>query len=124
MVGLTNGLSIVEITDPANPVFRGKLPTVTGNRAWRDIKVYKDHAFIVSDVNGAHGMQVFNLNKIVVPKLNALFLQADANFHGFTTCHNIVINEDTGYAYAVGSSEAQGGLYLIDINSPTNPVYL
>ena len=31
---------------------------------WRDIKVFDDHAFIVADGAGQHGMQVFDLTKL------------------------------------------------------------
>ena len=35
----------------------------TGGIFWRDIKVYKDHAFVVSE-NTNHGMQVFDLTRL------------------------------------------------------------
>ena len=30
----------------------------------RDIKVYQDHAYIVADAAGAHGLQVFDLTRL------------------------------------------------------------
>ncbi|HZA97912.1 MAG TPA: choice-of-anchor B family protein, partial [Gemmatimonadales bacterium] len=49
LVGRTNGTAFVEVTDPANPKYLGELPMHKGARSniWRDIKVYKNHAFIV-----------------------------------------------------------------------------
>jgi hypothetical protein len=32
-----------------------------------------------------------------------------------TRAHNIVINEDSGFAYIVGSNLCAGGLYMVDI---------
>ena len=49
--GLTNATSFIDISDPVNPKYLGKLPTQTGNAAWRDMKVFNNHVFIVSDVN-------------------------------------------------------------------------
>ena len=51
IVGRTDGTSFVEVTDPANPKYLGDLPMHQGARAniWRDMKVYKNHAFIVAD---------------------------------------------------------------------------
>jgi choice-of-anchor B domain-containing protein len=47
----------------------------------------------------------------------------DAHFPGFGNCHNIVINEETGYAYAVGASSTNGGgPIFINIQDPLNPV--
>jgi len=37
--------------------------------------------------------------------------------------HNIAINEQSGYAYLVGSDKCNGGLYMLDIRSPLNPVF-
>lgn len=55
--GMADGTAFVHITDPVNPEVIGMLPTHTVSSSWRDIKVYKDHAFIVSEASG-HGMQV------------------------------------------------------------------
>src|SRR5690606_24348891 len=66
LVGRTNGTSFVDVTDAANPRYLGDLPMTAGAQAnaWRDIKVYRDHAFIVADGAGPHGMQVFDLTKL------------------------------------------------------------
>ena len=63
LVGLNNGTAFVDISDNDNLLYLGKLPTATETSSWRDIKVYQDHAFIVSEANG-HGMQVFDLTKL------------------------------------------------------------
>ena len=67
LLGRTNGTSFIEVTDPANPVFLGDLPMTAGARAnlWRDIKVYRNHAFIVADGAGPHGMQVLDLTRLL-----------------------------------------------------------
>ena len=40
LMGLEDGTAFIDITDPVNPVYLGKLPTFTGVIVWRDIKVY------------------------------------------------------------------------------------
>ena len=57
------GTSFVDITNPSSPILLGTLATATSNSSWRDIKVYQDHAFIVSEASG-HGMQVFDLTRL------------------------------------------------------------
>jgi choice-of-anchor B domain-containing protein len=57
MIGLMSGVAFVDITDPINPVFLGKLPARGAPTYWHDMKTYANHAFIVSENNG-HGMQV------------------------------------------------------------------
>jgi choice-of-anchor B domain-containing protein len=121
LMGLGNGTAFVDITDPINPIYLGKLPTHTDSSIWRDIKVYNDHAFIVSEASG-HGMQVFDLTRLRdVTNAPETFTE-DAHYNGFGKCHNIVINEETGYAYAVGTNSFSGGPHFINIQNPLNPV--
>jgi len=47
LVGLDNGTAFIDISDPVNVVYLGKLPTHTSPSIWRDIKVYNNYAFIV-----------------------------------------------------------------------------
>ena len=41
----------------------------------------------------------------------------------FYSAHNIAINEASGYAYVVGSDTCYGGLHMVDINQPLNPLF-
>lgn len=122
IMGVDNGTCFIDISDPVNPVYLGKLPTHTNPSAWRDIKVYQNYAFVVSEASG-HGMQVFDLTKLRnVTNAPATFA-ADAHYGGFGNCHNIVINPDQGFAYAVGTSLNNGGPHIVDIQNPLNPVF-
>ena len=127
IMGLDNGTAFIDISNPAQPVYLGKLRTETTASSWRDIKVYNNHAFIVSEAVG-HGMQVFDLTKLRdVPNPPTNF-STDAVFDEFGSAHNIVINEDTGYAYPVGAKDNvnaslfDGGPIFVNIQNPTNPI--
>ena len=111
LFGRTRGTSFVDITDPVNPMFLGDLPTSTDFSIWRDIKVYNDHAFIVADNAGPHGMQVFDLTRLRGLTGPETF-SADTTWDrfGFRSAHNIAINEDSGFAYIVGSDRAAANL--------------
>ncbi len=128
LVGRTDGTSFIDLTDPYNPVYLGDLPkTSTANQSlWRDIKVYKDHAFIVADGAGAHHMQVFDLTQLRDITEPQVFTES-AIYKGVYSSHNIVINEDTGYAYAVGNDSGGetcgGALHMINIQDPLNPTF-
>ena len=104
LVGTTTCAAFVDITDPSSPIFLGTLPTATVNSLWRDIKVYNNHAFIVSEAPD-HGMQVFDLTRLRNVANPPETFTADANYNEFGKAHNIVINEDSGFAYAVGSGK-------------------
>jgi choice-of-anchor B domain-containing protein len=121
LVGLNNGTAFIDISDPVNAVYLGKLPTHTDSSTWRDVKVYDDHAFIVSEANG-HGMQVFDLTRLRNVSNPPNTFTEDAHYNGFGSAHNIVINEDSGYAYGVGTSTFNGGAHFVNIQNPLNPV--
>ena len=119
LMGLDDGTAFVDISDPEVPLYLGKLPSATVNSSWRDIKVYEDYAFIVSEAPG-HGLQVFDLSKLRSVKTQQTF-DSDLNFNEFGNAHNIAINKESGFAYVLGSKLFDGGPAFIDINSPLNP---
>ena len=129
LVGRTDGTSFIDLTDPSHPKYLGNLPkTATANQSlWRDIKVYKDHAFIVADGAGAHHMQVFDLRQLRDLQNPPVEFSETALYKGIYSSHNIIINEDTGYAYAVGSDSGGetcgGALHMINIQDPANPSF-
>ena len=125
IVGLENGTSFVDVTDPTAPDFLAWLPSHNnGKDSWRDVKTYNDHAFVVADGSGnaTHGMQVFDLTRLSSLS-GGQTVSADAHLGGFGASHNININEDTGYAYIVGADQCSGGLYMVNISDPKNPSY-
>ena len=127
LLGKSNGTSFVDITDPNAPVYVGELPLTEGGveNLWRDIKTYADHAFIVADNAGAHGVQIFDLTQLRDVRDPPVTFEETAVYDGVFSSHNIVINEETGFAHAVGSSgggeACGGGLHMIDIRDPANP---
>ncbi|MCZ6915353.1 MAG: choice-of-anchor B family protein, partial [Gemmatimonadetes bacterium] len=129
LVGRYDGTSFIDVSDPVNPRYLGDLPLTEGATAdvWRDIKVYRDHAFIVADGAGAHGMQIFDLTKLRNVRDDPVIFEEDAHYSQIASAHNIVINEETGFAYAVGAGEGGetcgGGLHMINIQDPRAPLF-
>ena len=121
LMGVNNGTVFIDISDPINPVYLGKLPTHTTSTSWRDVKVYNNYAFVVSEAGG-HGMQVFDLTRLREVASPPETFTEDAHYDGFGSAHNIVINEVTGYAYGVGTSSYSGGAHFVNIQDPLNPV--
>ncbi len=129
LVGRYDGTAFVDVTDPVNPVFLGDLRLHQGaaGNVWRDIKVYRNHAFIVSDGAGPHGMQVFDLTQLRSVRNPPARFGETAHYDGIGSSHNVAINEQTGFAYAVGvnagGETCGGGLHMIDIQEPTRPTF-
>lgn len=123
IAAMTNSTAFVDITDPINPIFLGRLDSNAGSNYWRDVKIYGNYAFIVADNVGNHGMQVFDLTRlrdITGPEI----LSPDVVYNDVTSCHNIVINEATAVAYLVGCNNYSGGPNFVDISDPLNPTSL
>ncbi len=129
LVGRVDGTSFVDVSDPYNPVYLGNLAKTEGSpgSTWRDIKTYNNYAFIVADGAGNHGMQVFDLTQLRDVTDGPVEFSEAAHYDNIASAHNIVINEDTGYGYAVGSSAGGetcgGGLHIINIQDPLNPTF-
>ncbi|UCF27985.1 MAG: choice-of-anchor B family protein [Chloroflexota bacterium] len=128
LVGASEGTVFVDISDPKRPEVLGILPTAStvGGAFWRDIKVYADHAFVVSEFDD-HPMQVFDLRELRGVTEYTVFADTAQYFGpaGFEIghAHNININTDTGYAYIVGTDSFAGGLHIVDIADPANPTF-
>ncbi|WP_191858620.1 choice-of-anchor B family protein [Hanstruepera ponticola] len=127
LVASTQGTAFVDVTDPTNPLLLGRLASANpgnGGNIWRDVKVYSNHAFIVSEASN-HGMQVFDLTRLRNVANPPEAFTPDFHYTGFGRAHNIVINENSGYAYIVGGSRNTtyaGGPIFLNIQNPLNPI--
>lgn len=123
IVGRSSGTSFVDISNPESPIYLGNLPKHSVDSVWRSIKVYANHAFIVSEADN-HGMQVFNLTRLRNIASWPVTFTEDAHYAGFKRGHTLAINEATGFAYVAGSKDTcAGGLHMVDIRNPLTPVF-
>ena len=129
VVGRTDGTSFISLKDPSNPTFVADMPySATGHQSLhRDMKVYQNYAYIVADGAGAHHMQVFDLTRLRNIMNAPETVEADNIYKGIYSSHNLIINEESGFLYAVGSDsggESCGGaLHMIDLADPLNPEF-
>ncbi|MDA1028972.1 MAG: choice-of-anchor B family protein [Bacteroidetes bacterium] len=129
IIGHMEAAVFVDVTNVNQPVVLGELPRTPGSpgSTWRDMKVFKDHAFIVADGAGQHGMQIFDLHRLRNWSGKFEIYAPDVLYTNIASAHNIVINEATGFAYTVGNSSGGetcgGALHMIDINDPIHPVF-
>ena len=127
LVGREDATAFVDVTDPVSPVYVGQM-LHNGSRpsSWRDIKTYKNYAYIVADGSGGLGIQVFDLSELYRYTETPITFAPIYVYGGFSSAHNIVINEDTGYAYVVGArggTSCAGGLHMVSLENPTKPQF-
>ena len=120
LVGRSTGTAFVDITNPSQPVFVGNLPAHTVASTWRGIKVFANHAFVVSEAID-HGMQVFDLTQLRGVTSPPVTFTETAHYAGFGSTHTLAINSRTGFAYAAGTRTCEGGLHVVDVRTPTSP---
>ncbi|MFT7669098.1 MAG: choice-of-anchor B domain-containing protein [Planctomycetota bacterium] len=116
IIGLSNGTSFVEISVPSDPVLIEHISGPTS--LWRDVKVYQNYAYIVSE--GGGGIQVINLSSIdngVVTHVNSVTIG------GTSRTHNVAIDEDSGYLYRCGGENGQG-LRVYSLSNPQTPSFV
>ena len=118
LVGVYNGISVVDITLPTSP---NEIGFFTGpSSTWRDLKTYGDYLYCVNESSG--GLHIINLAQLIAGNSNPTSIQ---NIDlGFTTGHNIYIDEN-GILYVLGANFGNGGAMMFDVNdTPESPEYL
>lgn len=121
ILGKSTGVAFFKMEDPAQPIYLGTLPTATVSSLWRTLRTYNDYLFVGSEANG-HGLQIFDLTKLRDVVNPPQTFAEDAHYNGFGRCHTLVIHEETGMLYACGTNTFSGGLHIVNISNPLQPV--
>ena len=120
MIGLWGGVAFVRVTDPANAAVVGFVHGEGSFTTARDMAVFGEHAYLVSDIVGV-GLQIVDLSQIdsnVVTRVNTTQLGI-----GFAESHNVFVNDKSGYLYlAIPNTNGRLGITAVDLNvDPVNP---
>lgn len=119
LVGSESGLSIVDVSNPANPT---EVVLVPGPQSqWREVKTYDHYAYVTTE--GGGGLQIVDLSQLpnAAPAIDwtgngAISGQLD-NIHS--------LHIEDGYVYLHGSNLFQGATIIADIGTnPLSPNYV
>ena len=123
IMGRSNGTAIIDITTPTNPKYVAEIPKVVGssNTTWREPKVYQNTVYIGVD-GTTHGLQVFDLTKVRTYRGTTMTFNADSVYTGVTRVHTLAVNPNSGHLYLAGTNVNGGGLRVLNVNNPANPV--
>ncbi len=118
LVGVYNGFSIVDVTDPASlseVYFEQGVQSI-----WRDVKTWNNHAYVSTE--GGNGILIVDMNPL--PGTISSSTYYTGSTYSFTTVHNIYIDE-FGKLYIFGADSGSGGAIICDLTGdPMNPVEL
>ena len=134
LLGRVDGVAFFDLSDPENPSFVGMLQATPGTsaRSWRDIKVVNDHAVIVGDYVGPHGMQVFDLSQLRDVSDSPATFEPTALYDAFGSAHNVAVNDISDHVYIVGITGQQyvpsgfacgRGAHIVDMSDPVKPTF-
>lgn len=120
LVGASLGMSIVDVTNPANPVEVIQIPGP--DNLWKEIKVRGKYAYVTTE--GGGGLQIVNLSSLPnTAGITDHFWTGDGAIAGqLNTIHALHI--DNEFVYLYGSNLFNGGALVADITDPWNPVYV
>ena len=114
LLGVVSGTSIIEIMDQVTLREVAFIPNPSGNSLWKDIKTYRNYAYVVNELGG--GLQIINLSQLPVTATLA------ATYTGFPTSHNIYIDTARALLYAEGT--ASQPVRALSLENPTSPVQI
>jgi choice-of-anchor B domain-containing protein len=123
LVGTTRGLSIVSLADPSHPE---EVVFVSGSSSiWRDIKTYKDFAYITLDQSRTKdGLVVIDLRGLPDQVSSSHWRPAPNGTDTLNRCHNLYIDEN-GVAYLAGCNLNNGGILMADVaTTPGQPRFI
>ena len=118
LVGYESGLSIVDVTNPANPI---EIFTVPGTPStWREVKTMDNYAYVTTE-GCCNGLQIVNLGYLPDSVQVKQWTGGPALNDQLETIH--ALHVDGGHAYLYGCNLYNGAAIICDLADPWNPVY-
>lgn len=118
IVGTSKGTSIVDVTNPINPIEVFWLPG--SESIWRDPCVYGNYAYITTEAED--GLQIIDLSPLPQSTDLTSTLYNGPSANPWQSAHTCFIDEN-GFAYIFGANRGNGGTIILDVQTnPMNPI--
>jgi choice-of-anchor B domain-containing protein len=118
LVGTFTGLSIVDVTNPTNPVV--KFNIAGANSDWREVKTWQNYAYVTTE-GCCNGLQILDLGYLP-DSVPLKYYRGDGAINNqINTIHALHI--DNGFCYLYGSDIFNGTALILDLADPWNPSY-
>lgn len=118
LVGTSVGMSIIDVTDPVNPILKQNIPGPQS--IWREVRTHQNYAYVTTE--GGGGLVIVNLSNLPNTVTYKTWSGNGAIQGQLSTIHALHI--DNGYIYLYGSNLANGGAIIANLNDPWNPNYV
>ncbi len=107
LVGLNDGFSCIDISNPSNPVQKFYISDI--NSTWRDVKTWGNYAYITTEADA--GLLIVDLTDMTGGTywhVSSFSHPTNGSSVEFTAAHNLYIDEN-GICYIFGASSNTGG---------------
>jgi choice-of-anchor B domain-containing protein len=121
LIGATNGVHVVDVTNPTNPVRVDFVPGRRSGCIWREIKTYQNYAYLISDDNSPNSFQIIDLQYL--PDSVSVVYDSDSLFE---RAHTLYVDGDRLYCGIVkgGVISGQSSMSVFSLSNPVNPSFL
>lgn len=116
LVGTSAGMSVVDVSNPAQPLERFMVPGLTNN--WRELRTWEGYAYVVSEATPS-GVTIVNLN-LLPDTIDWKVWRGDGIFQDSIVSNHAVQVAD-GYMYLFGGDEVAKGTVIVNLADPWNP---
>ncbi len=115
LLGHYAGTTFYDVTDAPTTIRNcGTVPGLGSTYNYREFKTYQHYAYIVSE--GGQGVQIVDLQYLP----DSVHYIKSFTFSGYTRSHTISI--EGKYLYCSGGNYNNGGVFILDLTDPVNPV--
>ena len=115
LTGLSDGLSIVEVTDPRSPRRIAHVPGAASR--WREVRTYHGYVYVTTEARV--GLDIIDMRNPSQPRKVRSWSET------FASAHSLWIDDDRGLLYAHGTRNASGvatGMQVLALEpDPENP---
>ena len=114
LTGLSDGLSIVEVTDPRNPRRTAHIPGAASQ--WREVRTYGHYVYVTTEART--GLDIIDMGDPSRPRKVQTWSET------FASAHSLWIDTDRGLLYAHGTRGPTGnvtGMQVLSLDDPENP---
>lgn len=122
LLGTDVGLTIVDITNPANPQHIFDVPDSQG--IWREVKVWKKYAYVSNEgqkTKGGGGITIIDLSTLPGAPVYKKYTSDGPIAGTLSTAHTVQVED--GYLYVNGSNIQNRGTIIYSLADPWNPAY-
>jgi len=114
IIGHYAGTTVYDVTNPTNILNKGTIPGPGSFYNYREMKTYSHYLYIVSE--GGQGVQIVDLQYLP----DSIHFVRSYVFAGYTRSHSI--SQNGRYLYCNGGNFNNGGVFILDLLDPENPV--